>query len=285
MENTELFLLRETERDFYNSLSVSLLLSSEIKRIKEDINFIKSILEQQNATPESEESFFNQAEQQINKYQNALILNNQKINTLYSLKRKLNNSLYDKSKPYLKNFKRFLEDKQKRLYVKTEQDTSVYITIDKRQNLSKADINLFVKRLYLKGVISKNEYRKAIKYSVLNHAVRQRLKYLRVFALIGVIEGVNLEHYAHALKKADISETIRERIYFYLRTINKTGHKKHTLSNNKRNRAKYEYSEEFKRLIKFRLYAHHLKESFIIEEIKHKIKQEKRLYAYFRTTE
>ena len=159
------------------------------------------------------------------------------------IKNKLYSSIYDKSKPYLKNYLQILEEKSRRLYIATEKDTSEYITIDKRQNISKADINLFLKKLLLKGLISKNEYRKATKYKT-------------------------------------YSENVRERVYFFFHTINKTGHKKHTLSNNKSNRAKYEYHADFKRLIKFRSFAIHFKQSFINKEIRHKISHEKRLYTY-----
>lgn len=232
------------ESDYNNSLSNSLFLSSKIRTLNKESEFIKNVLLNTNTSINSESEFFNSVNEQIALYENALKINNHNLTILQSQKNKQQNFLYDKSKGYLKTFLNLRNEKDKRLFIGVEKDNNVYITIDKRQNITKSDLSLFLRKLYLKGIINKNEYRKAIKHNVLSENVRNRL---------------NL-YLSHVLAK--------------------TSHKKHLLSNNRANRYKYEFNPISKCLIKFRSFAPYFEEDFINKEILNKIKAENQIYIY-----
>jgi len=196
---------------------------------------------------------FNLGKQKIEEYQKLIEETKREINTLILKKNNLIGYVY--SQKYLKSYSDFLEEKRNRLIIRQEEDLNNYSLIDKRQNILKSDVKLFLKKLFLKGIIKKTEYRNAIRHNKLN-------------------------------------DNLFNRIQYFNREQAKTGHKKILLGTEKQNRQKYIYCDFLKKCVKYRIPTifsleeqerkgknTEQKQNAINKEIRHKIRQERKIYA------
>jgi len=233
----------------YNKLLLSksfFKLQSEIliNGLYSDIEFIRK-----ETDDNSDNKFILNAYAQIERYktelQNKLNILTPQIDLIHGKRNKALSSIYDDLNNFKFKYSEILNYKKGVVYIAREHDLNEYITIDKRQSLTKSNLSQFIKRLLLKGLCSKNEYRKAIKHGV-------------------------------------YSENIKQRTNFFLsHKVNKHGHKKnYSYLTARRKRDKSIYEKHGDILIKFKPYAKYFYNSFIDGEILRKINAEKKIYSY-----
>jgi hypothetical protein len=242
--------------------SINLFYSSQIRETKEQINNILEIITftketekaQNKAVRRNRETFF-LIEEDLKKYREALKIEQIKLNILNTKRNEFRAFIYtDKTKFY----KTYLEEKQRRNNNKSpiirEQDNNIYYAIDSRFKLTRSDLNLKIRELFLTKKISKTEYKKATKGQLKKDASG---KERRIFIY---------------------SQNLKERIYLWRKTrLQKIGHKKHTLK--KKTLYLLEYDNKRRILTKVKLYKDDLLLSgFDLEaEIKTKIQAEKNI--------
>lgn len=249
-----LFYFGVVENALNRVFSTTLFYSQQIKQIKENIlllNSLISTLENNNAkrinkqVRRNRENFLTN-EEELTFYKNALKTERLKAKIIHDKRTEFQSFLYDNSSRFLSRFIGEKKERAEKFFIVREQDKNAYNLLDDRYLLTKADEELKIKELYHRRVISKTEYRNATRRKIYSENLTERLNIWRTHKL------------------------------------NRTSHKKYMLSSKKSNMGKYEYSEEFKRLIKIKKYAHTLEQNTtqtIRAEIIKKIKAERRIKA------
>jgi len=143
-------------------------------------NFNKSISENNELLDNSIECYtFIKENNTNNTEQNILNSLSEQIIYLYSFVEQLQNIKITLLKEQLNIYKQSIENKhnatKQNTLMFTDNDKNEYITIDKRQTLEKNNISLFIKKSWIKGTISKTEYRNFTRRKIQSQNITERI--------------------------------------------------------------------------------------------------------------